>query len=96
MDGLARTWALRLAPSGIKANVVAPGPVLTDNFWGIVPKGSDLQENIARTIPVGRLGLPEDITNAVEFFLSEASSFVTGQVMFVCGGSSLGSSLAPP
>lgn len=96
VHGLARTWALELASSGITVNVVAPGPVLTNNFWGIVPKGSDLQDNIARAIPVGRLGLPEDIANAVEFFLSEASGFVTGQTMFVCGGASLGSSPAPP
>lgn len=96
VHGLARTWALELAPNGITVNVVAPGPVLTDNFWGIVPKGSELQQNIARTVPVGRIGSPEDIANAVEFFLSEASSFITGQVMFVCGGTSLGSSLVPP
>ena len=96
IHGLARTWALELAPNGITVNVVAPGAVLTDNFWGIVPKDSALQENIARNIPVGRLGSTDDIAHAAEFFLDERSSFVTGQVLFVCGGSSLASSVVPP
>jgi NAD(P)-dependent dehydrogenase (short-subunit alcohol dehydrogenase family) len=41
MIGMARTWALELAGHGITVNVVAPGPILTDNFWGIVPKGRE-------------------------------------------------------
>lgn len=89
MHGMARTWALELASKGITVNVVAPGPVLTDNFWGIVPKDSELQQKIAHNVPVGRAGLPGDIAHAVEFFLDERSSFVTGQVLYVCGGTSL-------
>lgn len=89
--GMARTWALELAPHGITVNVVAPGPILTDNFWGIVPKDSPQQEEIARRIPVGRLGTVEDVTNAFLFFCDPASSFVTGQTLYVCGGASLGS-----
>jgi NAD(P)-dependent dehydrogenase (short-subunit alcohol dehydrogenase family) len=54
--GMARTWALELAPHGITVNVVAPGPVQTDNFWGIIPKGSDREAELAKQIPVGRLG----------------------------------------
>jgi 3-oxoacyl-[acyl-carrier protein] reductase len=90
VHGLARTWALELASSGITVNVVAPGPVLTDNFWGIVPKGSELQDRIARNVPVGRLGSREDIAHAIAFFLDEHSGFITGQVLYVCGGASLG------
>ncbi len=89
MHGMARTWALELASKGITVNVVAPGPVLTENFWGIVPKDSELQRKIAHNVPVGRAGLPGDIAHAVEFFLDERSSFVTGQVLYVCGGTSL-------
>jgi len=44
---------------------------------------------IAAAIPVGRLGLPEDIANAVCFFMDEKSSFVTGQTLYVCGGVTL-------
>ena len=91
IHGLARTWALELAPEGITVNVIAPGPVLTDNFWGIVPKDGELQQRIADGVPVRRIGRVEDISNAAMFFLDEASGFVTGQVLYVCGGASLGS-----
>lgn len=91
MVGMARTWALELAPHGITVNVVAPGPILTDNFWGIIPKGSEREADLAKRIPVGRLGTVEDVTNAFLFFCDPASSFVTGQTLYVCGGASIGS-----
>jgi NAD(P)-dependent dehydrogenase (short-subunit alcohol dehydrogenase family) len=94
VHGMARTWALELAASGITVNVVAPGPILTDNFWGIVPKDSEQQDRMARNVPVGRLGSREDVAHAIEFFLDERSDFVTGQVLYVCGGTSL-AGLAP-
>jgi len=94
VHGMARTWALELASSGITVNVVAPGPILTDNFWGIIPKDSEQQEKMARNVPVGRLGSREDVAHAIEFFLDERSSYVTGQVLYVCGGTSL-AGLAP-
>lgn len=88
--GMARTWALELAPHGITVNVVSPGPVLTDNFWGIVEKDSDQQAAIANRIPVGRIGEMQDVSNAFLFFCDPANSFVTGQNLFVCGGASVG------
>lgn len=90
MIGMARTWALELAQHGITVNVVAPGPVLTDNFWGIVEKDSEQQAALAKRIPVGRLGTVADVTNAFMFFCDPANSFVTGQTLYVCGGSSVG------
>ncbi|MEQ6250772.1 SDR family oxidoreductase [Sulfitobacter sp. HNIBRBA3233] len=90
MIGMARTWALELAQHGITVNVVAPGPILTDNFWGIVEKGSPRQDALAKSIPVGRLGTVEDVTNAFLFFCDPASGFVTGQTLYVCGGASVG------
>jgi 3-oxoacyl-[acyl-carrier protein] reductase len=93
MIGMARTWALELARHGITVNVVAPGPILTDNFWGIIPKGSDRESELATRIPVGRLGTVEDVTNAFLFFCDPKSSFVTGQTLYVCGGASVGGSL---
>jgi NAD(P)-dependent dehydrogenase (short-subunit alcohol dehydrogenase family) len=89
VHGMARTWALELASSGITVNVVAPGPILTDNFWSIIPKDSEQQDKMARSVPVGRLGSREDVAHAIEFFLDERSSYVTGQVLYVCGGTSL-------
>ena len=88
--GMARTWALELAGYGITVNVVAPGPVQTDNFWGIVPKGSDAEADLASRLPVGRLGTPADITRAFMFFAEPTAGFVTGQTLYVCGGASIG------
>lgn len=88
--GMARTWALELAPHGVTVNTVAPGPVLTDNFWGIIEKDSEKQHDLAKRIPVGRIGEVRDVVNAFMFFLDPENSFVTGQTLFVCGGASVG------
>jgi 3-oxoacyl-[acyl-carrier protein] reductase len=88
--GLARTWALELAPQGVTVNVVAPGPIRTANFHSIVPEGSAQVERIAQSIPVKRLGEPEDVARAVLFFAHRDAGFVTGQVLYVCGGTSVG------
>lgn len=90
MIGMARTWALELAPEGITVNVVAPGPVLTDMFYDVVPAGSERERKLADSIPVRRIGRPDDVTRAVMFFSDPANSFVTGQTLYVCGGASVG------
>ena len=91
MLGMARTWALELAPDGITVNVVAPGPVRTDMFFEVVPEGSDRERALAASVPVRRLGEPADVARAVSFFASPDAGFVTGQVLYVCGGTSVGS-----
>lgn len=92
MIGMARTWALELAADGITVNVVAPGPIGgTRMFHDVVPAGSERESGLAAAIPVKRLGRPEDVTRAVMFFAGAEAGFVTGQTLFVCGGSSLGS-----
>ncbi len=90
MLGMARTWALELAPHGITVNVVAPGPIQTDNFHAIVARGSPQVERIAQAIPVKRLGQADDVARAVMFFADRQNGFVTGQVLYVCGGTSVG------
>jgi 3-oxoacyl-[acyl-carrier protein] reductase len=90
MLGMARTWALELAPQGITVNVVAPGPIETDNFHSIVPRGSPQVDKIAQSIPVRRLGQAGDVARAVLFFADRRNGFVTGQVLYVCGGTSVG------
>lgn len=91
MLGMARTWALELAPHGITVNVVAPGPIRTDMFFDVVPEGSEKEKQLAASIPVKRLGESADVARAVAFFADPANGFVTGQVLYVCGGTSVGS-----
>jgi 3-oxoacyl-[acyl-carrier protein] reductase len=89
--GIGRTWALELAPFGITVNMVAPGPIQgTQMFHEIVPAGSERETALAAAIPMRRLGQPEDVANAVLFFAGQEASFVTGQVLYVCGGASVG------
>jgi 3-oxoacyl-[acyl-carrier protein] reductase len=90
IGGMARTWALELAPHGITVNVVAPGPILTDNFWDIIPKDSERQHQLAKAMPVGRLGTVDDVVRAFMFFAAPEADFVTGQTLYVCGGASVG------
>jgi NAD(P)-dependent dehydrogenase (short-subunit alcohol dehydrogenase family) len=91
MLGMARTWALELAPEGVTVNVVAPGPIRTDMFYDVVEKDSEKERQLAASIPVRRLGLAEDVARAVSFFVDPDNGFVTGQVLYVCGGTSVGS-----
>ncbi|CAN7194129.1 SDR family oxidoreductase [Bradyrhizobium sp. LjRoot220] len=91
MFGMARTWALETAAHGITVNVVAPGPVETDMFHEVIPQGSPKVDQLARSIPVGRIGRPDDVARAVMFFSSRDADFITGQALYVCGGASIGS-----
>ena len=92
MLGLARTWALELGAHGITVNVVAPGPIeATEMFHDIIPVDSPKLPRIVDSIPVKRLGRPEDVARAVRFFIAPEAGFVTGQTLFVCGGTSVGS-----
>jgi len=91
MIGMLRTWALELGPFGVTSNCVAPGPVETDMFHEIAPEGSERKKKLADAIPVKRIGAPQDVAHAVAFFLAPEAGFVTGQTLYVCGGTSIGS-----
>ena len=91
MLGMARTWALELAGDGITVNTVAPGPVHSEMFYDVIPAGSEREQKLAASIPVGRIGEPADVARAIAFFADEGAGFVTGQVLYVCGGASIGS-----
>ena len=87
--GLTKSWALEFAPHGITCNAVGPGPVDTDMFRSVYPEGSAKRAAYLARIPLGRVGEPGDVANAVSYFLDARSSFVTGQILFVCGGLSV-------
>lgn len=90
--GLARTWALELAPYGITVNVVAPGPIAgTAMSQEVALPDSEEEAKLIASIPMHRLGRPDEVAQAVMFFAAAESGFITGQTLFVCGGASVGS-----
>ena len=92
MIGMSRTWALELGAFGITSNAIAPGPIAeTEMFDTMIPGDSPKIPRIVESIPVKRLGRPDDVARAVMFFVDPEASFVTGQTLFVCGGTSTGS-----
>lgn len=90
LDGMTRTWALELAPFGITVNSVAPGPIDTELFRVSHPHDSDAEKAAVSRIPLGRLGQPQDVAAAVAFLLGDDAGFITGQVLGVDGGGSIG------
>ena len=81
-----KSVALQVARYGINVNAVAPGPTLTP-LIDIVPE--ETREAIGKSIPLGRLGTPKDVANAVLFLAQEASSYIHGEIMDVDGGQTM-------
>ena len=81
--GLTRSLALELAPSKIRVNCVAPGCIETDMVRAL---GRETQAMLVEETPLGRLGRPEDVAEAVAFLASERAGFITGQVLTADGG----------
>ena len=83
--GFTKSLALEVAQYGINVNAVAPGPIDV----GTVAQGTAMYEQLIKTIPLGRMGLPRDIANLVVFLVSDDSSFITGQCIVSDGGYTL-------
>ena len=87
---LTRSMAIELGSSGILVNCVAPGSIMTDGtkklFYGNDAKQGVFSRRLLAHIPMGRAGLPKEVSGAVLFFASPASAYVTGQVLCVDGG----------
>jgi NAD(P)-dependent dehydrogenase (short-subunit alcohol dehydrogenase family) len=84
-----RTWAAELTDRKIRVNTIIPGPTETPGITGLAnspEEAAGLVEMLASTVPLGRMGQPEEIANAVLFLASDQSSFMTGAEMFVDGG----------
>ncbi len=85
VEGITKSVALEVAKSGIRVNAVAPGPTDT----GMLTRFTRTPENkaaLVTTVPMGRLGLAEELANAIVFIASDEASFITGHVLNVDGG----------
>lgn len=88
--GYTRTWALELGKHNITVNAVAPGPIQTELYRSNNPMSLEEQQALESRIPLRRLGQSEDIAGTIAYFLSADARFVTGQVLYACGGLSVG------
>ncbi|WP_402466064.1 3-oxoacyl-ACP reductase FabG [Isoptericola aurantiacus] len=90
MQGFTKTLAIELGKFGVTANAIAPGVIATDMIAETAERvGVPLEDflaGMAKEVPVGRVGQPEDIAAAASFFCSEEASFTSGQVLYVAGG----------
>ncbi len=83
MIGLAKSVAKELGSRGIRANAIAPGLIITEMTGAL---SEEVRNEWAKQIPLRRGGTPEDVANAALFLASDLSSYVSGQVIHVCGG----------
>ena len=87
IEGLTKTAALEAAAFGVRVNAVAPGPSET-GMLGRLTGDPDLRAALVATVPLKRIGTPEEVANAIVFLASDSASFITGQVLCVDGGRS--------
>ena len=90
LAGMTRTWALELAADGVTVNTVAPGPVATELFNESNPPGAPQTVALEAPSPMGRVGQPQEVAHAVAMLLDPRAGYITGQLLYVCGGVSVG------
>ena len=83
MIGLAKSIAKELGSRGIRANAIAPGFIITEMTGAL---SDEVKKEWTKLIPLRRGGTPDDVANVALFLASDLSSYVSGQVIHVCGG----------
>jgi 3-oxoacyl-[acyl-carrier protein] reductase len=87
LETLTRILAKEEGPNGIRVNAVGPGPIRTEMLAESLQRmGPERAEAFIKSVPLGRTGQPEEIASVIAFLVSEAASYMTGQVVFVNGG----------
>jgi NAD(P)-dependent dehydrogenase (short-subunit alcohol dehydrogenase family) len=90
IEGMSRTMAVELAVDGIRVNCIAPGFIATNMSAKALDSDPERKRKVLSRTPMAKLGSPDDIAEAAYFFATSASSFVTGTVLPVDGGNSIG------
>ena len=90
LHGLTKTLALELGPSGICVNAIGPGPIASALFDRVNPPGAPATRQIIDAIPLRRMGEPAEVAHMIASLLDARGGFVTGQVIYVCGGMTVG------
>lgn len=90
IEGMTRTLAVELSPSGIRVNCIAPGFIATRMSATALDSDPERKRKVLSRTPMGTLGVPEDVANMAYFLTTDEASFVTGAVLPVDGGNSIG------
>jgi NAD(P)-dependent dehydrogenase (short-subunit alcohol dehydrogenase family) len=90
IEGMTRSMAVDLSPSGIRVNCVAPGFITTNMSSAALNSDPERKKRVLARTPMGKMGQPEDVANAVYFLVSDEASFITGAILPVDGGNSIG------
>jgi 7-alpha-hydroxysteroid dehydrogenase len=89
LDQMTRSLAVALAPKRIRVNAVAYGSVMSGHLRGVLRQDEGMRTEIVTHTPLGRIGSPAEVSDAVQYLASDASGFVTGQIITVDGGRTL-------